>query len=158
MAGEQILAPPSLQSPTCVGDCAAGYYPLVAMGNKKMILFVIRDDSLRDMLKHALRDTPRPCHIVASIQDAQEVMQSQPVHCLVTTADVALAAEHSQDGLLPQLPPALPTVTLMQPGDPYPDYLYEPETFHDWCTIPFSLDELFARIDRTVSRAHKSIV
>jgi len=123
-----------------------------------MILFVIQDGSLLNMLKRALRDIPHPYHIVTSIQDAQEVIQSQTVHCLVLTADVALAAEHSENGLLLQLPPALPTVTLLQPGDPYPAYLYEPETFHDWCTIPFSLDELFARIDRTVSRAHKSIV
>jgi hypothetical protein len=51
----------------------------------------------------------------------------------------------------------LPTVTLIATGDGYPAYLYDPKAFHDWCTIPFSLDELFGRVDRVVRRAEKAM-
>jgi hypothetical protein len=53
------------------------------------------------------------------------------------------ALDDGMNGLIATQKQLPPTVTLIQPGDDYPDYLYTPSAFHDWCTLLFSLDELF---------------
>ncbi len=69
------------------------------------------------------------------------------------TLSMALAGADGMSGLTKLFPKLPPTVTLLERSDGFPDYLYETYSFHDWCTIPFSLDELFERVARVVNRA-----
>ena len=119
------------------------------------ILFAISDQDMRSILNQALEkyDSPYPYIFVAGITEAVSVLREQTVRCLVMTLDMALAGADGMSGLIKLFPKLPPTVTLLNRGDGFPNYLYETHSFHDWCTFPFSLDELYERVARVVSRA-----
>ena len=119
------------------------------------ILFVIPDEQLRQELAAALdeRESPYPYRMIATSRAARDLLTHEAVGCVVMTKDAALGGEDGQSGLVATHLSLPPTVTLLQAGDGYPDHLYNPEALHTWCTMPFSLEELFEEIARVLRRA-----
>ena len=125
--------------------------------NKQIVLFVIPDEQLRQALAVALQQygNPYPYEVVATNQEARSLLERGGVRCIVMTKAAALAGDDGKTGLVVTQSGLPPTITLLQREDGFPDYLYTPNEFHDWCTIPFSLDELYGRLSRLLERANR---
>ena len=125
--------------------------------SKQIVLFIVPDEQLRSTLTDALQqyENPYPHKVVTNYQEAQSILENEIVCCIVMTKTVALAGEDDETGLIATQSGLPPTITLLRHGDGYPDYLYRPNEFHDWCTMPFSLDELYDRLKRLLERARR---
>ena len=123
--------------------------------SKQIVLFIVPDEQLRSTLTDTLQqyENPYPYKVVANKQDIQSVLENEMVCCIVMPKAVALAGEDGKEGLIATQSGLPPTITLLRHGDGYPDYLYRPNEFHDSCTIPFGLDELYDRLKRLLERA-----
>jgi hypothetical protein len=91
--------------------------------------------------------------ILTTTQEAVAALATTPVACVVTTYDLAVGTAGALGGLIAQLPPGIPSVTLIRRGDGYPSYVYEPGSLHTWMVVPCDLDELAATITNVSARA-----
>jgi len=124
--------------------------------DRQIILIVIPQESMRNVLVEALREyeCPYPYEIVSTTREAHEVLSKRIVQAIIMTASAALSGDDGQNGLIATQTELPPTVTLIEDGT-FPDYLYIPGAFNDWCTVPFSLDELFTRLTYLLERTNR---
>jgi len=127
--------------------------------NRSAVLFAISDDPVCQLISAVLpsRSFPYSYQVVATLSEAHAWLVQHTPLCIVMTVDIALGSgDNTSSGLIALLPPRCPTVSLLQRRrdvPTYPAYLYLPGTFHDWCTMPFEIDELLGRIQHTIMRA-----
>jgi hypothetical protein len=128
--------------------------------HQKVVLFALRDEPVHQLIAALLPTATLPYHyeFVVSLPQAQaRLAQHMPV-CVVMTVDIALGSR-AAPGLIELLPANVPTVSLIQRGQnnpTFPAYLYTPGTFHTWCTMPFTIDELIARIQGSITRSEQT--
>lgn len=123
------------------------------------VLFAMGDEAMRQFIAHNLEKEPidYPFDTVATLPEARNWLEHYTPICIIMTATVALGDIVNSNGLIADLPQQTPTVSLIQrtrefPN--YPDYLYISGAFHDYCMIPFSWEELRARVQFIVDRAN----
>jgi len=123
----------------------------------QIILFIIPDEQIRSALATALQryENPYSYKVVATNQEARSILANRNVRCIVMTKAVALTGDDGKTDLMAAQSGLPPTITLLQRGDGFPDYLYKSDEFHDWCTMPFGLDELYDRLSRLLKRANQ---
>ena len=124
--------------------------------DKRTVLIVIPDDNLRNELSEALQENgcPFSYEVVSNTNEAQNILSQWIVQAIIMTRSVALLGDDGTNGIITSQLELPPTVTLLQQGDGYPDYLYIPGAFHDWCTIPFDLQELYKRLFGVMKRSN----
>ncbi|HZJ23473.1 MAG TPA: hypothetical protein VFD54_09205 [Anaerolineales bacterium] len=124
--------------------------------DKRIVLIVIPDDNLRNELSEALQENgcPFSYEVVSNTNEAQNILSQGIVQAIIMTKSVALLGDDGTNGIITSQLELPPTVTLLQQGDGYPDYLYIPGAFHDWCTIPFDLQELYKRLFGVMKRSN----
>jgi DNA-binding response OmpR family regulator len=124
--------------------------------DKRIVLIVIPDDNLRNELSEALQENgcPFSYEVVSNTNEAQNILSQGIVQAIIMTKSVALLGDDGTNGIITSQLELPPTVTLLQQGDGYPDYLYMPGAFHDWCTIPFDLQELYKRLFGVMKRSN----
>ena len=124
--------------------------------DKRIVLIVIPDDNLRNELSEALQENgcPFSYEVVSSTNKAQNILSQGIVQAIIMTKSVALLGDDGTNGIITSQLELHPTVTLLQQEDGYPDYLYIPGAFHDWCTIPFDLQELYKRVFGVMKRSN----
>jgi len=122
---------------------------------EQIILIVIPEENIRTVLVEALHDyeCPFSYEIVSTTQESRNILSKGIVQAIIMTKSAALAGDDGMNGLMKTQIELPPTITLIQDG--FPDYLYIPGAFNDWCTMPFSLDELFSRLSFLLKRADK---
>ena len=125
----------------------------------RVVLLVLPAGPLRDALEQRIAANAGwgevdACLFLTTTQEAVAALTTTPVSCVVTTHELAVGKAGDM-GLIAQLSPGMPSVTLIRPGDGYPSYLYEPGSLHIWMTLPCDLDELAARITRVSARARE---
>ncbi len=125
------------------------------LDNQKVLL-VIPEENIRNVLAEALHayESAFSCEIVSTVQEARDLLSTGSVQAIIMTKSAALSGDDGMNGLMTLQADLPPTITLIQDGD-FPDYLYAADTFNDWCTMPFSLDELFSRLSALLERANK---
>lgn len=91
-----------------------------------IILILIPEDDLRNVLAEALQDyeCPYSYEIVSTIQESRKILSKGIVRAIIMTKSVALSCDDGINGLITTQSELPPTVTLIQPKDSYPDYLY----------------------------------
>jgi DNA-binding NtrC family response regulator len=124
--------------------------------DKRIVLIVIPDDNLRNELSEALQENgcPFSYEVVSNTNEAQNILSQGIVQAIIMTKSVALLGDDGTNGIITSQLELPPTVTLLQQGDGYPDYLYMPGAFHDWCTIPFDLQELYKQLFGVMKRSN----
>ena len=124
--------------------------------DKRILLIVIPDDNLRNELSEALQENgcPFSYEVVSNTNEAQNILSQGIVQAIIMTKSVALLGDDGTNGIITSQLELPPTVTLLQQGDGYPEYLYIPGAFHDWCTIPFDLQELYKRLFGVMKRSN----
>ena len=130
-----------------------------ASDERNLVLFAISDEPVRQLITALLpfEMFPHQYHVVATLPEAQQWLAQNAPICVVLTIDIALGSG-STPGLIAVLPPFCPTISLIQRRrdlPAYPDYLYVQGAFHDWCTVPFNMDELIVRIQQNIVRAQQ---
>jgi uncharacterized damage-inducible protein DinB len=125
--------------------------------DKPFILIVLPDENMRKVLVEAFRDHGCPFHyeIVSTAQEAQHLLSQRKIDIVIMTKSIALSDDDSTNGLITSQMGLPPTITIIQPGDGYPDYLYNVLSINDWITVPFDLQEFYNRIFHTINRAKK---
>ena len=124
---------------------------------KNFILIVLPDDDMKKVMLDAFQEygCPFSYEIVSTIAEARKIISQNQVHAIVMTKSVALLGDDGTNGLMAS-PSDLPsTITLIQQGDGYPDYLYPPYKNNDWVTVPFDLQEFYNRVSGVIRRANK---
>ena len=124
--------------------------------DKRTVLIVIPDDNLRNELSEALQENgcPFSYEVVSNTNEAKNILSQGIVQAIIMTKSVVLLGDDGTNGIITSQLELPPTVTLLQQGDGYPDYLYIPGAFHDWCTIPFDLQELYKRLFGVMKRSN----
>ena len=124
--------------------------------DKRIVLIVIPDDNLRNELSEALQENgcPFSYEVVSNTNEAQNILSQGIVQAIIMTKSVVLLGDDGTNGIITSQLELPPTVTLLQQGDGYPDYLYIPGAFHEWCTIPFDLQELYKRLFGVMKRSN----
>jgi hypothetical protein len=122
--------------------------------DKRILLIVIPDDNLRNELSEALQENgcPFSYEVVSNTNEAQNILSQGIVQAIIMTKSVALLGDDGTNGIITSQLELPPTVTLLQQGDGYPEYLYIPGAFHDWCTIPIDLQELYKQLFGVMKR------
>jgi DNA-binding response OmpR family regulator len=125
--------------------------------NKESILIIHPDEEMRSIMLEAFKEhgCPFSYEIAATVDEAQKILSQKMVHAIVMTKSVALSGDNGTNGLVTSQIDLPPTITLIQPGDGFPDYLYLADKIHDWVTVPFDLQELYNRVSRVIRRANK---
>jgi len=123
---------------------------------KNFILIVLPDD-----MKKVMLDTfqefgcPFSYEIVSTVVEARKILSQNLVQAIIMTKSVALLGDDGTNGLMASPSDLPPTITLIQQGDGYPDYLYSPYKNNDWVTVPFDLQEFYNRVSTVIRRANK---
>jgi len=127
------------------------------MEDKKFVLIVIFDDETRNVLTDAFQehDCPFANEMASTIKDALEVISQKVVHAIVMTKIEALSGDNGANGLISYQKDLPPTITLINPGDGYPDYLYDQKATNDWVTVPFDIHELYQRVLSIIQKTNK---
>jgi DNA-binding response OmpR family regulator len=125
--------------------------------SKDFILFALPDEDFRNVITDALKEhgCPFSFEIVTTAREAQNILLQGNVQAIVMTKSIALSGDDGTNGLIMSQVKLPPTITLLNKEDGYPDYLYIPEAFHDWCTMPFDLEELYTRISTVIKRSQR---
>ena len=116
---------------------------------------------LPDDMKQVMLDVfqengcPFSYEIVRTIAEARKILTQNLVHAIVMTKSLAVLGDDGTNGLITSPSGLPPTITLIQPGDGYPDYLYSQHKNNDWVTMPFDLQELSIRVSSVIHRANK---
>jgi DNA-binding response OmpR family regulator len=126
---------------------------------RKIVLFAISDEPVRKLITARLpfEAFPYHYHVVATLPEAHQWLAQNMPTCVVLTVDIALGSDNTP-GLIAVLPRSCATISLIQRRrdlPTYPDYLYVQGAFNDWCTMPFSMDELLARIQQNIFRSQQ---
>jgi DNA-binding response OmpR family regulator len=114
-------------------------------------------DDMKQVMLDAFQEygCPFSYEIVTTVAEARKILTQNLVHAIVMTRSLALLGDDGTNGLM-TLPSGLPpTITLIQPGDGYPDYLYSQHKNNDWVTMPFDLQELYIHVSNIIHRANK---
>jgi len=124
---------------------------------KNFILIVLPDDDMKKVILDAFQEygCPFSYEIVPTVAEARKIMSQNQVHAIVMTKSVALFGDDGTNGLMASPSDLPPTITLIHPGDGYPDYLYSQHKNNDWVTVPFDLQEFYNRVSDVISRANK---
>lgn len=125
--------------------------------NKQFILIILPDEEMRNIMLEAFQEygCPFSYEFVSSVDEARKKLSQRMVHVIIMTKSAALSGDNGTNGLLTAQIDLPPTITLIQPGDGYPDYLYHSGKIHDWVTVPFELQELYNRVSDVIGRANK---
>jgi DNA-binding response OmpR family regulator len=123
---------------------------------ENFILIVLPDDMKKVMLD-AFQEygCPFSYEIVSTVVEARKILSQNSVHAIIMTKSVALLGDDGTDGLMTTQSDLPPTITLIQQGDGYPDYLYHSHKNNDWVTVPFDLQELYIRVSSVIDRENK---
>ena len=126
--------------------------------DKQFILIVIPDENMRKVLLEAFQDPGCPFHheIISTTQEARNLLLQRNFQVVVMTKSIALSDDEGTNGLITSQAGLPPTITIVQQGDGYPDYLYNALKVNDWITVPFGLQEFYNRIFSVISRAKDS--
>lgn len=107
------------------------------------ILIAIPDE-WQNMISEFLVREGYPVLTASSLNDARRLIQSRSLRGLITVSDWAMTSEDGKVvGLMEAARGKIPSVTLIRKTESYRwfDEVFEPP-FHEYCTIPFGLDEL----------------
>jgi DNA-binding response OmpR family regulator len=123
--------------------------------DKQFILIVIPDESMRKVLLEAFQDHGCPFHyeIVPTAQEARKLLSQRKIQAVIMTKSIALSGDEGTDRLISSQAGLPPTITILQQGDGYPNYLYNTLKINDWITVPFELQEFYNRVFSVISRA-----
>jgi DNA-binding response OmpR family regulator len=124
---------------------------------KPFILIGIADDESREVLAKAFQehDCPFSYENVSTVEGAHKWLSQQAVQAIIMDKSMALLGNNGTNGLVISHSELPPTITLLHPGDGYPDYLYDSGKIHDWVTVPFELQELYNRVSHVIRKANK---
>jgi uncharacterized damage-inducible protein DinB len=123
--------------------------------DKPFILVVLPDENMRKILMEAFQDhgCPFRYEIVAMAREAHDLLLQRNFDAIIMTKSIAISGDDGKNGLITSQLGLLPTITMIQHGDGYPDYLYSVLSINDWITVPFDLQEFYNRIFNTINRA-----
>ena len=125
--------------------------------NKQFVLIILPEEQMRNGMWEAFQEygSPFSYEIVATIGEAQKILSQKLIHAIIMTKSVALTGDSGTNGPITSQIDLPPTITLIQPRDGFPDYLYLADKIHDWVTVPFDLQELYNRVSDVIQRATK---
>jgi len=134
-------------------------HPPPMSDDSSQVLFAISDQPVRTLVAVSLLQchVPYAYALVSSHAEAHHWLRMYRPLCVVMTLDIALGTG-PETSLVAGLPALIPTVSLVQRSALYPrfpEYLYAPRALHDWCTMPFTMEELLARIQQGIDRARQ---
>lgn len=114
-------------------------------------------DDMKQVMLDAFQEygCPFSYEIVSTVAEARKILSQNLVHAIVMTKSLALLGDDGKNGIMTSPSDLPPTITLIQPREGYPDYLYSQHKNNDWVTTPFDLQELYNRISGVIRRANK---
>ena len=124
---------------------------------ENFILFVLPDD-MKTVLIEAFQEhgCPFSYEVISTSEEARKIISQKKIHAIIMTKSIALSGDDGTNELINFQAELPPTITILQIGDGYPDYLYTALNKNDWITVPFDLQELYNRIFDVIIRSKDS--
>lgn len=125
--------------------------------DKQFLLIVLPDKEIRKIMLDAIQEygCPFSYEVVTAVDEARKRLAQKTIHAIVMTKSAALYGDDGTNGIVTSQVDLPATITILQKGDGYPEYLYSQNAIHDWITTPFDLQEFYNRIKTAIRRTNQ---